>query len=182
MINRILHVLLKLYDYAVFYLGLCELGLLCLLGSMLGVVLRPLLPHAVGRALGRFVIRSIFHVFLASLTISRRFRFDLGELDALKNEKSLIIAPNHPSLWDVAFIVSRLPDVACIIKAELLGNIFLGGGARLAGYIHNESLRRMVMRAVENLQRGSFLLLFPEGTRTIHHPIGPLKGSIGLIA
>ncbi|HCE11082.1 MAG TPA: 1-acyl-sn-glycerol-3-phosphate acyltransferase, partial [Oxalobacteraceae bacterium] len=97
-------------------------------------------------------------------------------------EKSLIIAPNHPSLWDVVLIVSRLPDVACIMKAEILGNIFLGGGARLAGYIRNESLRRMLILAIEDLRRGSQLLLFPEGTRTVRRPIGPLKGSIGVIA
>lgn len=173
---------LKGYDHAVFYLGLCLIGSMCLLWSLLAAVLYPILPDRLARTLGRAAIRTIFRIFLGSLTLSGRFRFELDALDALRGEKSLIIAPNHPSLWDVALIVSRLPDVACIMKAELIGNIFLGGGARLAGYIRNESLRRMIMSAVEDLHRGGTLLMFPEGTRTIQQPIGPLKGSIGLIA
>lgn len=178
----VLHVFMRVYEYTVFYLGLCLIGALCLVWSLLALVLHPILPIAFGRAVGRLAIMLIFRTFLAILVISGRFRFDLGELDALKGEKSLIIAPNHPSLWDVVLIVSRLPDVACVMKAEIIGNLFLGGGARLAGYIRNESLRRMIMLAVEDLQRGSRLLLFPEGTRTVRRPIGPLKGSIGVIA
>jgi len=177
-----LHALLRAYEYVVFYLGLLLIGLLCLLWSLPALVLHPLLPAAPRRAVGRFAIMCVFRSYLSILTLSGRFRFDLAELDALKGEKSLIIAPNHPSLWDVVLIVSRLPDVACIMKAEILGNIFLGGGARLAGYIRNESLRRMLILAIENLRRGSQLLLFPEGTRTVRRPIGPLKGSIGVIA
>ena len=177
-----LHALLRAYEYAVFYLGLLLIGMLCLLWSPPALLLYPILPPAPRRAVGRFAIMFFFRAYLATLTLSGRFRFDLAELDALKGEKALIIAPNHPSLWDVVLIVSRLPDVACVMKAEVLGNIFLGSGARLAGYIRNESLRRLIMLAIADLQRGSQLLLFPEGTRTVRRPIGPLKGSIGVIA
>jgi 1-acyl-sn-glycerol-3-phosphate acyltransferase len=38
------------------------------------------------------------------------------------------------------------------------------------------------MMAVEDLKLGSHVLLFPEGTRTMRQPVGPLKGSIGVIA
>jgi 1-acyl-sn-glycerol-3-phosphate acyltransferase len=68
------------------------------------------------------------------------------------------------------------------MKADLIHNIFLGGGARMARYICNESLRKMIMLAVNDIRRGGQLLLFPEGTRTSRHPIGPLTGSIGVIA
>jgi 1-acyl-sn-glycerol-3-phosphate acyltransferase len=40
----------------------------------------------------------------------------------------------------------------------------------------------MIVQAVQDVQRGSHLLLFPEGTRTARRPIGPLTGSIGVIA
>ena len=52
----------------------------------------------------------------------------------------------------------------------------------MAGYIRNDPLRKMVLLARQNLQSGGHLLLFPEGTRTVHNPINPLTGSIGLIA
>jgi 1-acyl-sn-glycerol-3-phosphate acyltransferase len=177
-----LSILLTAYEYLVFCFGLVWVGLLFLLWSLLAVVLYPLLPARVGRALGRLAIMTVFRLTLATLTLSGRFHFDLRELDALRKDKSLIIASNHPSLWDVVLIASRLPDVACIMKAEILGNIFLGGGARLARYISNAPPRKMVVQAVQDLQRGSHLLLFPEGTRTVRRPIGPLKASIGVIA
>lgn len=177
-----LSTLLTAYDYLVFCVGLVWVGLLLLLWSLLAVVLYPLLPARLGRALGRLAIMTIFRLTLAALKLSGRFHFDLRELDALRKDKSLIIASNHPSLWDVVLIASRLPDVACIMKAEILGNIFLGGGARLARYISNASSRKMVVLAVQDLQLGSHLLLFPEGTRTVRRPIGPLRASIGVIA
>jgi 1-acyl-sn-glycerol-3-phosphate acyltransferase len=177
-----LRLLLRGYDYAVFYVGLTWFGLLCLLWTMFAVVLHPLLPSDAGRRLGRLVIMAAFRMFLGLLSVSGRFRFDLKALDALRDEQSLIIAPNHPSLWDAVLVVSRLPDVACIMKAEIISNVFLGAGARLARYIRNESLRQMILLAVADLKRGSRVLLFPEGTRTVRKPIGPLTGSIGVIA
>lgn len=175
-------ILLSVYEYAVFYGGLFALGLVCLHWSVVAVILYPLLPARVGRPLGRVVIMAAFRMFLAVLTLSGRFRFDLSALDTLRDEKELIIAPNHPSLWDVVLIASRLPDLACIMKNDIVNNIFLGAGARLARYIPNEPLRQMITIAAKDLERGSQLLLFPEGTRTVRQPIGPLKGSVGVIA
>lgn len=173
---------LVLYEHAVFYFCLLEFGVFCLLWSLFAVVLRPLLPYKAGRRLGRLAIMAGFRVFLGTLALSGKFRFDLSALDALRKEKGLIIAPNHPSLWDAVLVVSRLPDVACIMKAEIINNIFLGAGARLARYVRNESLRKMILQAVQNLQSGSHVLLFPEGTRTVKRPINPLKAGIGVIA
>jgi hypothetical protein len=47
-------------------------------------------------------------------------------------------------MFDAMVVVARLPRGACVMKAELLRNIILGGGARLAGYIRNDSGRGMV--------------------------------------
>lgn len=182
MMKSCLRLFLTVYEHAVFYLGLLWFGLICLTWTLVAVVLHPLMPCHRGRRIGRRAIMRGFRLFLSTLELSGRFRFDLQALDALRDEQSLIIAPNHPSLWDAVLMVSRLPDVACIMKAEIISNIFLGAGARLARYIRNESLRQMILQAVADLQRGSHILLFPEGTRTVRQPIGPLKGSIGVIA
>ncbi|MGV3653223.1 MAG: lysophospholipid acyltransferase family protein [Noviherbaspirillum sp.] len=177
-----LRLLSTAYEYAVFGLGWLGLSLFCLAWSTLAAILYPLLPQALGQRIGRFMIMATFRSFTCVLQWSGLFRFDLCALDALRHEKALVIAPNHPSLWDAVLIASRLPDVACIMKAEIINNIFLGGGARLARYIRNESLRRMILMAVDNLRQGSHVLLFPEGTRTVRKPIGPLKGSVAVIA
>lgn len=177
-----LRVLLGVYDFVVFHVCLVWFGLICLSWTLCAVVLYPLLPRALGRRIGRLGIMTGFRLFLATLELTGRFRFDLSELDSLRHEHALILAPNHPSLWDVVLIVSRLPKMACIMKAEIVNNLFLGAGARLARYIRNDSLRGMIMLAVSDLQQGSLLLLFPEGTRTVRKPVGEFKGSIGVIA
>ena len=174
--------LLKIYDYLVLYLGLLWLGFLSLSWTLIASLLYPLLPKNHAMRLGRYVIMVSFRAYLASLSISRRCSFDLTELDSLRGETPLIIAPNHPCLLDAVMIISRLPNVACVMKSELMNNIFLGAGARLARYIRNEPIRQMVMQASEDFKTGSHLLLFPEGTRTIRHPINALKGSIALIS
>ena len=177
-----LRVLLNGYDYLVLYLGLAWLGILCLAWTPIAIIAYPLLSERRGRVLGRYAIMAVFRLYLASLRVSRRCSFDLEALDVLRDEPSLIIAPNHPCLLDAVMVISRLPNVACVLKAELMNNIFLGAGSRLARYIRNEPVRRMVQLATRDFNCGSHLLLFPEGTRTTFCPINPLKGSIGLIS
>lgn len=173
---------LAIYDHLVIYLGVTWLGVLCLLWTPFALVAYPLLSERRGRALGRWFTTFAFRFYLASLTVSRRFSFDLSALDALRDEPALIIAPNHPSLLDAVMVISRLPNVACVLKTELMNNIFLGAGARLSRYIRNIPVRRMVRQAVDDFECGSHLLLFPEGTRTTGRRLNPFKGSLGLIA
>lgn len=173
---------LKLYDYLVLYLGLFWLGVLCLAFSLATSLIYLFVPKRWRQNLWRVAIMLLFRLFLGSLKLTRRCHFELEALDALRNEPALIIAPNHPSLLDAVMILSRLPNVSCVMKADLMNNVFLGIGARLAGYIRNEPLRKMVMLARQDLQSGGQLLLFPEGTRTVRSPVNPLTGSIGLIA
>jgi 1-acyl-sn-glycerol-3-phosphate acyltransferase len=79
-------------------------------------------------------------------------------------------------------ILARHPNLTCVMKSELMRNVFLGSGSRLARYIRNDSSRQMVKESVAHLRAGGVLLLFPEGTRTTRAPINPLVGSVGLIA
>lgn len=169
-------------DYLVLWLGLAWLGILCLAWTPVAILIQPLLPGHLKRALGRYVIMHAFRIYLGSLGMSSRFSFDLKALDALRDEPSLIIAPNHPCLLDAMLVISRLPNVGCVLKSDLMNNIFLGAGARLARYIRSEPVRRMVRLATRDFECGSHLLLFPEGTRTTVCPVNPFKGSIGLIA
>jgi 1-acyl-sn-glycerol-3-phosphate acyltransferase len=173
---------LAVYDYLVIYLGLAWLGLLCLAWTPVALLVYPLLPRRRGQALGRYIVMALFRGYLASLALSRRFSFDLGALDVLRDQPSLILAPNHPSLLDAVMVISRLPNVACVLKGELMGNVFLGAGARLARYIPNTPVRTMVQQSMRDFGSGSHLLLFPEGTRTVGATVNRFKGSIGLIA
>jgi 1-acyl-sn-glycerol-3-phosphate acyltransferase len=174
--------LVALYEYLVLFFGLGFLAFLCLSWSILAVFLHRWLPGRWGRPLGRAAIMAGFRFYLASLELTRGFRFDLRALNSLRGHGPLIIAPNHPSLLDAVMILSRLPNVACILKAALMDNILFGAGSRLARYIRNDSPRGMIRESVDDLRRGSQLLLFPEGTRTTRTPVNAFKGGIGLIA
>ena len=48
------------------------------------------------------------------------------------------------------------------MKGDVAGNVFLGPGALLAGYIVNDTPVGLIRAAVAELQRGGPLLLFPK--------------------
>jgi 1-acyl-sn-glycerol-3-phosphate acyltransferase len=158
------------------------LGLMSLLWNLPALLLYPLLSRAVGRRVGRAVIAYGYRLFWRLAATSRMIRLDAQALDTLRAERGLIVVANHPSMLDAVMLVSRLPISACIMKASLLRNPFLGPGARLARYIHNDSTYGMAQCAVRDLQDGGQLVLFPEGTRTTQAPHNPLQATFAIIA
>ncbi len=182
MLKLFRRVFFAIYDFVFFHIALASFGAICLTWTALVLPVLPLMPRNMARRAMRLAITSGFRCFIGILRLSGRIHIELDELDSLRDEKSLIIACNHPSLWDAVLMLSCLPNIACIMKAQVSNNLFVGLGARLACYIRNESSREMIRQAVAELQSGSQILLFPEGTRTVRHPINPLKSSIGIIA
>jgi 1-acyl-sn-glycerol-3-phosphate acyltransferase len=171
-----------LWAQVMLFYGLGLLGLGSLAWSMLALPLRALLPARRARALGRQVVARGFRFYLGALEAVGACRFELSALDALRGAGPMILAPNHPSLLDAVMLLSRAPDAACVLKAPLIDSLLFGAGARLAGYIRNDSPLDMVRAAVAELRGGGQLLLFPEGTRTTRAPLNPFRGAISLIA
>jgi 1-acyl-sn-glycerol-3-phosphate acyltransferase len=170
------------YEYFALYTSLALLGLICLTWSVFAIPLYFILPRRLGTAIGRRGIMSGFRIYAWSLSITRTYRLDLRAVDLLKSGPPLILAPNHPCLIDALLILTRHPNIVCVMKSALMRNVFLGSGSRLARYVRNDSSRQMVKESVAHLREGGVLLLFPEGTRTTRDPINPLVGSVGLIA
>jgi 1-acyl-sn-glycerol-3-phosphate acyltransferase len=141
-----------------------------------------LLPRQYGTAAGRLGIMAGFRVYTGWLSLVGAYRLDLQAIDALRGGPPVILAPNHPCMIDALLILTRHPNLACVMKREVLKNVFLGSGARLARYVCNEPPLHMIREAVADLRRGGVLLLFPEGTRSTQAPINVLKTSIGVIA
>jgi len=171
----------SLYEYFVLYGGLLFFALICLAWSLPAGLLRHLLPRRIGEHIGQFMIMLVFRTYLIVVRASGLVKCDLSVLDALRGEP-LIITTNHPALIDVVLIGSRLPRIVCVLKANLLDNPLLGGGASMAGYIRNDSTGNLIRRAAAATREGSQLLIFPEGTRTVMQPINPFKGGFGLVA
>jgi len=171
-----------LYEYVALYCSLTLLGIICLLWTVFALPLYFLLPRDLGTALGRRAIMTGFRLYAWSLSVTGSYRLDLSELDSLHGGPPVILAPNHPSLIDAPLILTRHPNIVCVMKAELMRNVFLSSGARLARYVGNESARQMVKESIAHLREGGVLLLFPEGTRTTRAPVNTLSASAGLIA
>jgi 1-acyl-sn-glycerol-3-phosphate acyltransferase len=170
------------YEYLAMLLGLGSLALLCLIWLPCALILNMLLPRRLGRPFGRAMISWGFRLYLRILTVFCACRFDLDEIDRLRDQGPLIVAANHPSLLDAVMIVSRLPNAVCVMKAALMDNILFGAAARLAGYIRNDAGLDMILGAREELENGAHLVIFPEGSRTLNFPVDACSPSTGLIA
>jgi 1-acyl-sn-glycerol-3-phosphate acyltransferase len=153
-------------EYCALIAGFGILGIGCVLVSVVAFPLSLVVRGAPGAWLGRHLATYGFRAYLWGLVLIGVARFEIKALDALRNAGPLVIAANHPGLLDALMVISRLPNVVCVLKASLLRSLFWGAGSRLAGYIRNDWFLGSVNLAVEELHRGSQLLLFPEGTRT----------------
>ncbi|MEP6557646.1 MAG: lysophospholipid acyltransferase family protein [Burkholderiales bacterium] len=166
-----------------FYSCLVALGVLLLGGCLVSGVLTRVLPPHYRHASGRSLISWCARTFFQLTEVLGLVRLDLSALDVLNTERGLIIAPNHPSMLDALLIASRVRRTGCIMKAGLWNNPFLGAGARLAGYIRNDSVNSMIRQAAADLSRGDKVLIFPEATRSsTPTSVNPLTAGIALIA
>lgn len=174
-----------LYEHLAMVIGLSALALVCLSWTPLAIALHPVLPLRFGRWLGRQAIMRGFRLYVGVLRLLCGCRFDLSEIDALRDQGPMVIAANHPSLLDAVLITSRLPDAVCFMKADIMDNPLFGAGARMARYVRNDNLLNAVLSCRRELQQGAQLVIFPEGTRTLgypRNPLNPLSRSTALIA
>ncbi len=155
-------------------------------GGLLTLWVRLLAVVATGRGVELRMRRFIGFCFRMVLRWGRWtgiFRLDLSELETLRTRGGLLLAPNHPMLIDAVLVLGVLPETTCIMKAAIWDSPCLGGGARLAGYIRNDSASGMVKQAVVDLQQGRNILIFPEGTRTLSgRVLNDFKSGFALIA
>jgi 1-acyl-sn-glycerol-3-phosphate acyltransferase len=169
-------------DQAKFWASLLLFAVLGLIWSLVAIPAYLLLPRRLGTRIGRLGFNRLSALYVSWLALIRAYRLDMQELAALAGGPAVILAPNHPSMIDAVLIMTCHPHMVCVMKSEVMNNVLLGSGARLARYICNRPPRRMVLDAVTELQRGESLLLFPEGTRTIRAPVNAFTTSAGLIA
>src|SRR5579872_5491982 len=126
--SYVVRTLRSVYEHVALYGLLILLGLICLTWSLIALLLHAL-PRRSRIAAGRFGIMTGFRLYSTFLGLAGAYRLDLRAIDALRGGPPVILAPNHPSLIDAPLILSRLPNVACVLKGALLRSPFLGPGS-----------------------------------------------------
>ena len=108
-----------------------------------------------------------FRLYLKSGELIGIFKFNFHHLDKLKNDQKVIYIANHPSLLDFVILTAIGKNTSCVVKSSLKKNPFFSGVISCNQYIGNHgSSEQIVQRCKDELEKGSCLMIFPEGTRT----------------
>lgn len=89
----------------------------------------------------------------------------------VRNWKGCVIAPNHPTILDAVILMTILPSLDCVVNAKLVHNPITSGAVKLCDFVHNDSPLNISKECKERIAEGANILIFPEGTRTIHKPL-----------
>jgi 1-acyl-sn-glycerol-3-phosphate acyltransferase len=106
--------------------------------------------------------------FAAHIELMRRLgvlTYEIRGADRLQRNGLLILA-NHPTLIDVVFLISLIPNADCVVKSRLARNPFTRGPVKASGYVCNDSGIGLVDDCIASVRSGKNLVIFPEGTRT----------------
>jgi len=139
-------------------------------GALIPLIVVPLLyvlpgDHLVRERRGQKFIHASFRLFIGMMKVLGVLTYKTSDVERLKHAK--LVLANHPSLLDVVFLISLIPNANCVVKASLLRNPFMRGPIKAAGYIVNDGdADDVVVSAGVAFDKGHALIIFPEGTRT----------------
>jgi|GEM_PF-848545 len=137
------------------------------------------LPFDRDRKLPSYIIKVIFAVFnFFTIPVRKKSKIDLNNLKAPKKGERRIYISNHSSMYDT-ILLNILPGAVKTLMKEAYAKIpVIGWIAVLAGNIIMKEESKsgeqldLYMKLIEKLERGSTILIFPEGTRTRNSKIG----------
>jgi 1-acyl-sn-glycerol-3-phosphate acyltransferase len=115
---------------------------------------------------GQRVVHYSFYAFIGLMHRIGVMTYEIAGFEKLNRPGQLIVA-NHPTLVDIVFLISRIKEANCIVKARLWHNPFMRGPILNAGYISNGNPEQMIAECVDWLQAGGAMIIFPEGTRSV---------------
>ncbi len=151
-------------------------------GMLQGLTLFPVLRLLAGsrrraQPLIRAALRHNFRLFVGLMRILGLLTYEVRGRERLLSPGQLVVA-NHPTLIDVVFLLSLIPDATCVVKRGLWRNPFLRAPVSWAGYVANSDSESLVHDCSAALRAGHSLVMFPEGSRTVPgHPILLKRGA-----
>lgn len=107
-------------------------------------------------------------------------------LENIPRTGGCLLAANHQSFLDPPLVASVLPrEMHFMARRSLFRNpVFRALIVRFNAFAieRDRADVKGVKSAIERLEAGNLLLVFPEGTRTRDGSVGPMKAGIGLLA
>ena len=103
------------------------------------------------------------------------------------HKKAYLMVCNHQSMLDIPVIYRLFLHFKWVSKASLFKLPIIGWNLSLNRHIRLErssmqSQRKMFRQCAENIQKGSSIMIFPEGTRSRNGELRPFKEGAFLIA
>lgn len=108
--------------------------------------------------------------------------------ERLDSSRPCIVAPNHSSFFDIPVLFTTMPRaIAFLAKRNLFRLPFMGWSMAAAGFVPVDRGERgrtlaTIDAALERLEHGRWLVVFPEETRTRTGDLLPFKAGVALIA
>jgi 1-acyl-sn-glycerol-3-phosphate acyltransferase len=155
---------------------------LIFIASGLRLSLQSAFSHDIDPAEARLALHGRFESYLDLLVRWGIIEVNFFGFEDAHSWRGSVIAPNHPSILDAVLLYTRLPGLDCVMNSRLLADPVMSGAARLCDFIRNDTPLSMVRETRDRLSAGRNVLIFPEGTRTSSHPVGPFRHGFALAA
>lgn len=107
---------------------------------------------------------------------------EIDDKERLENIKNSIIVSTHPSFIDIVILMSIIPHSTCFVAEKLARNPFLQGMAKHLFILEGQEMDKWVNSAVEALENGLNVIIFPMGTRHRKNEKIRIRRGAGLIA
>lgn len=119
------------------------------------------------------ILKSWTHFNVWALKVICGVKYQLKNPENLKQEGAHIVLANHQSTWETMAIPNHLPRFAWVLKKELFKIPFFGWAIKLVEPIAiDRSAGRSAIDQIkeigtQKLQEGTWVTMFPEGTRVL---------------
>jgi 1-acyl-sn-glycerol-3-phosphate acyltransferase len=130
----------------------------------------------------RRALNHLYGCFWASCYVwaNPLWRLSIEGRERLPWKGPAVIVANHLSLLDILVLYGLFRPFKWVSKAELFRIPFVGWNMTMSGYVplwrgDRESIKQMMAACRAHLDRGSPLLIFPEGTRSKDGKLQPFK-------
>lgn len=151
------------------FLVLIDMIIFAIGALFIGCILFPVMSLFLDEKSRRKKFASIIHkswkLFSGIMEKSGLIKVEiLGELSDIRGK---VVAASHPSLIDIVLLIGLMPDSLCLAKKELLKNPVMRNIVKSLYIINDVDPEIFKKSAVEALNDGYNIIIFPTGTRTL---------------